>query len=118
MITKLISYLSTALSSGQDTVFVGIEAPSDYTGYVLIDQTRSSNSNHIMTSTIAIQSYGASLYEALLLNEQVKAAMVGFAGEPEISSVKLETDYNFTNTATKQYRWQAVYQITHYLGGI
>lgn len=118
MITKLISYLSTALSSGQDTVFVGIEAPSDYTGYVLIDQTRSSNSNHIMTTTIAIQSYGASLYEALLLNEQVKTAMVGFAGEPEISSVKLETDYNFTNTATKQYRWQAVYQITHYLGGI
>ena len=118
MITKLISYLSTALSSGQDTVFVGIEAPSDYTGYVLIDQTRSSNSNHIMTTTIAIQSYGASLYEALLLNERVKTAMVGFAGEPEISSVKLETDYNFTNTATKQYRWQAVYQITHYLGGI
>ncbi len=118
MITKLISYLSTALSSGQDTVFVGIEAPSDYTGYVLIDQTRSSKSNHIMTTTIAIQSYGASLYEALLLNEQVKAAMVGFAGEPEISRVKLETDYNFTNTATKQYRWQAVYQITHYLGGI
>ena len=118
MITKLISYLSTALSTGQNTVFVGIEAPADYTGYVLVDQTGSLNSNHIMTTTVTIQSYGASLYGALLLNEQVKTAMVGFAGEPEISSVKLESDYNFTNTETKQYRWQAVYQITHYLGGI
>lgn len=118
MITKLISYLSTALSTGQNTVFVGIEAPADYTGYVLVDQTGSSNSNHIMTTTVTIQSYGASLNGALLLNEQVKTAMVGFAGEPEISSVKLESDYNFTNTETKQYRWQAVYQITHYLGGI
>lgn len=118
LITKLISYLSTALTSGQDQIFVGVEAPEDITGYVLLDQTGSSNSNHITTTTFAIQSYGASLYEAILLNEKVKAAMVGFAEEPEISSVRLETDYNFTNTATKQYRWQAVYQITHYLGGI
>lgn len=118
IIKKLISYLSTALSSEQNQIFVGVEAPTEYTGYVLVDQTSSSNSNHITTTTFAIQSYGESLYEAILLNEQVKAAMVSFAEEPEISSVKLETDYNFTNTDTKQYRWQAVYQITHYLGGI
>jgi hypothetical protein len=123
LLPTLISYLSTALitdagTSEENEVFVGVEAPSEYTGYVLVDQTGSSTSNHITTTTVAIQSYGATLYEALLLNEQVKAAMVGFAEKSEISSVKLETDYNFTNTATKQYRWQAVYHITHYLGGI
>ena len=52
-----------------------------------------------------------------VLNRTVQDVMLSFVEEPEVSSVKLETDYNFTNTATKQYRWQAVYQITHYLGG-
>lgn len=113
ILPKLISYLSENL----EPVFVGMEAPEELTGYVLIDQTGSRTSNHITTTTVAVQSYGSTLYNALILNEQVKTVMLGFVEEPEISSVKLETDYNFTNTATKQYRWQAVYQITHYLGG-
>ena len=117
ILPKLISYLSTQLSSGGTSIYVGMEAPEQLSGYVLIDQTGSSTSNHITTTTIAVQSYGSSLYNALLLNESVKTAMFKFVEEPEISSVKLETDYNFTNTATKQYRWQAVYEITHYLGG-
>jgi hypothetical protein len=50
----------------------------------------------------------------MLLNDEVKEAMPGFAALPEVARVELETDYNFTNTETKQYRWQAVYQITHY----
>lgn len=112
MIAKLlIDYLSEQLE-----VFVGMEAPKQTTGYVLIDQTGSNTRNHITTTTIAIQSYGATLYEAMLLNEAVKAAMDGFVELDEVASSKLETDYNFTNTATKQYRWQAVYQITHYGG--
>lgn len=112
IITKLIAYLTANLD-----VFVGLEAPEQTTGYVLIDQTGSNTRNHITTTTIAVQSYGASLYEALMLNERVKAVILGFVEENEVASVKLETDYNFTNTETKQYRWQAVFQITHYLGG-
>lgn len=110
MIAKtLLDYLGTALS-----VPVAMEAPEQTTGYVLIDQTGSSRTNHIITTTFAIQSYGSSLYNAMLLNEDVKSVMVGFADLDEITRVELETDYNFTNTATKQYRWQAVYLITHY----
>ena len=110
MILKdLLDYLGTQLSVG-----VYAEAPSQLTDYVLLDQTATSNENHITTTTIAVQSYGASLYNAMLLNEAVKVAMDGFAGEPQVARVKLQTDYNFTNTATKQYRWQAVYNITHY----
>ena len=110
MIAKtLLDYLGASL-----TVPVVMEAPEQTTGYVLIDQTRSSRTNHIITTTFAIQSFGDSLYNAMLLNEEVKDAMVGFAELDEITRVELETDYNFTNTATKQYRWQAVYQITHY----
>jgi len=32
----------------------------------------------------------------------------------EIGKVKLNSDYNFTDTVTKQYRYQAVYDISHY----
>ena len=110
MIAKtLLDYLDNNLS-----VPVVMEAPEQTTGYVLIDQTGSSRTNHIITTTFAIQSYGASLYDAMVLNEDVKDAMVGFAELDEITRVELETDYNYTNTATKQYRWQAVYLITHY----
>ena len=110
MIAKtLLDYLDNNLS-----VPVVMEAPEQTTGYVLIDQTGSSRTNHIITTTFAIQSYGSSLYDAMVLNDTVKDAMVGFAELDEITRVELQTDYNYTNTATKQYRWQAVYLITHY----
>lgn len=110
MITKdLLDYLGEQLSVG-----VYAEAPEQLTDYVLLDQTATSNMNHITTTTIAVQSYASSLYGAMTLNEDVKAAMEGFAELAQVAKVKLETDYNFTNTATKQYRWQAVYHITHY----
>lgn len=110
---KLIEYLT-----GKLDVYVGVSAPESTSGYVLIDQTGSNNRNHITTTTIAVQSYGASLEDAIRLNETAKSAMMDFANEDEVSGVKLDTEYNFTNTATKQYRWQAVFEITHYLGGI
>ena len=107
--TLLIDYLSEHLE-----VFVGMEASEAVTGYVLIDKTGSSRNNHIITSTFAIQSYGASLYEAMLLNAEVVEAMEGLVELNSIARVELETDYNYTNTATKQYRWQSVFQVTHY----
>ena len=110
MIAKtLLDYLSSVLD-----VPVVMEAPDQVTDYVLIDQTGSSRMNHITTTTLALQSYGATLYEAMLLNKEVEEAMDGFAELGEVTRVELNTDYNFTNTATKQYRWQAVYTITHY----
>ena len=110
MIAKtLLDYLDNALD-----VPVVMEAPEQTTGYVLIDQTGSSRTNHIITTTFAIQSYGSSLYNAMVLNDTVASAMVGFAELDEVTRVELETDYNYTDTTTKQYRWQAVYNITHY----
>lgn len=118
ILTKLIAYLGQQLNQGaENDIYVGVEAPAELSGYVLIDQTGSATQNHITTTTIAVQSYGESLLAAYELNETVKSAMLNFIEDNEITSVKLETDYNFTNAATKQYRWQAVYEITHYLGG-
>lgn len=107
--TLILDYLSEHLE-----VFVGMEAPEQVTNYVILDKTGSSRSNHIITTSIALQSYGASLYEAMELNAEVEEVMEGLLELNQIAKVELETDYNYTNTATKQYRWQAVYQITHY----
>ena len=32
----------------------------------------------------------------------------------EVSKVSLNSDYNFTDAATKRYRYQAVFDIIHY----
>lgn len=81
----------------------------------LIEKTGSSIDNKITTSTIAIQSYADTLYDAISLNESLKAVMLeGFISLESISGVYLNSDYNFTDTTTKRYRYQAVFVITHY----
>lgn len=82
--------------------------------YVLIEKTGSRKRNHVTTSTFAFQSYGPTLLEAATLNEQVKEAVEAMIELDDIASIRLNSDYNFTNTADKQPRYQAVFNITHY----
>lgn len=82
--------------------------------FVLFEKTGSSKSNRLSSSTFAFQSWAPTLYEAAQLNELVKAAVESLEELDEIGRVELSTDYNFTDTATKQYRYQAVYNISHY----
>lgn len=82
--------------------------------YVVIEKTGSRRSNRIETATIAIQSYGPTLFEAASLNDEVKGVMDVMPESCDIGSAKLVSDYNFTNTTAKRYRYQAVYNITHY----
>lgn len=82
--------------------------------YVLLEKTGSSRTNHINSATIALQSYADSLYSAALLNEEVKAVMDNSIELDEICSASLSGDYNFTDTTTKKYRYQAVYNVVHY----
>ena len=91
-----------------------LEKPDDNTvEYVLLEKTGSSRSNHIDSATFAIQSYSGSLYEAATLNDSVKNALESIVYETEIASAKLNSDYNYTNTQTKEYRYQAVYEFTY-----
>lgn len=104
------SYLGTVLA-----VPVYLEKPATAPAkYVLMEKTGSSRNNRLNSSTFAFQSYAASLYEAALLNEQVKAAADSLVTLNEVASVRLNSDYNFTDPATKQYRYQAVFDIKHY----
>lgn len=81
---------------------------------IVIEKTGSRMVNLINYSTIAVQSYDESLEKTAKLNELVKAAMFSLADNAGIGKVKLETDYNFTDITTKRYRYQAVFDITHY----
>lgn len=82
--------------------------------FILIQKTSGSRENFLNSSTIAIQSYGASLFDAAKLNEKIKNLMYDLITVAEVSRVKLNSDYNFTDTETKRYRYQAIFDIYHY----
>ena len=82
--------------------------------YVLIEKVGSNEINKTGGSTFTFQSYANSMYNAAVLNKETKKAVNNLIDLDEIVSVKLNTDYNFTDTTTKQYRYQAVYNIKHY----
>lgn len=82
--------------------------------YILLEKTGSQLENHIYTATIAAQSYAKTLYEAATLNNVLKATMLGAVELTQITRVSLNSDYNYTKAADKQYKYQAVFVITHY----
>lgn len=82
--------------------------------YILVEKTGSGRDGYIYSATLAIQSYGQTLYQAAELNEQVKKALDQLACLDDVCRSDLNSDYNFTDPTTKQPRYQAVYNITHY----
>lgn len=97
------------------SVFVGMEVPDNPPSkYVVIEKTSSSRVNHIDSATFAFQSYAPSMVEAAELNEAVKAAADSLIELAVISKAALNSDYNFTDTSKKGYRYQAVYNITYH----
>lgn len=106
----ILNHLKSKLS-----VDVALEKPEPIpTEYVLFEKTGGNENNHLKSSTFAFQSYSNSLYKASLLNELTKEAVKSLIESDEIVSVSLNSDYNFTDTTTKQYRYQAVFDIKHY----
>lgn len=106
----LLNYLSGALD-----VPVYMELPPNPPqSCVVIEKIGSSMDNHLPSANFAIQSYGGTMFEAATLNEQVKQAVFDSVSLDEITAVSLNSDYHYTDTATKRYRYQAVFVITHY----
>lgn len=82
--------------------------------YILLEKTSGKRNNYLNSSTLAIQSYAESLLEAAKLNEKIKNIMYDLVEVNEVSRVELNNDYNFTDPETKQYRYQAVFDINYY----
>lgn len=106
----ILNYLKNALSTP-----VSMEIPKQQPqSFVVLEKTGSGKRNRLCSATFAVQSYAPSMYEAAELNEAVKAAMESAVALDEVTSVELNSDYNYTDTASKKYRYQAVFEIYHY----
>jgi hypothetical protein len=88
--------------------------PTPPTQYVLIEKVGGGRTNHINKTSVALQSYGDSLYDAAALDEKVRTAMDSIVELDIIGSAKLASNYNHTDTRKKKYRYQSVYDLMHY----
>ena len=111
MIEKIVlDYLTEHLN-----VSVYMEYPqNEPSSFVLIEKTGGSETDHLKRATMAIQSYAGSMYDAALLNESIKTALSNIIELDSISKCSLNSDYNYTDTETKRYRYQAVFDFIYY----
>lgn len=82
--------------------------------YIIVEKTGGSKRDHLASAILTIQSYAPTLYEAAELNEIVKNKMENIIELDDISKCELNSDYNYTETKRKKYRYQAVYDIIHF----
>ena len=111
----VIAHLSTALETQDVYAERPINVPAEY--YV-IERTGSGETNHIQRATIAVQSVSSeSLLRAAMMNEAVLRVMPRIVQTTDnVSCCRLNSAYNFTDTETKQYRYQAVFDL-YYMEG-
>ena len=106
---KIYDYLKNKLS-----VHVGMERPQNPPeSYVIIERVGGNDKNFIPKATIAIKSIAPTLFRAASLDHEVVTAMRDFAEVTNVSSCTLNADTNFTDTTTKEYRYQSTYIITY-----
>lgn len=82
---------------------------------IVIEKTGSGEYGTLLNATFAIQSYGNTIADAAELNVRVKDYMRKMPRAiEEICDCDLNSDYNFTDTESKEYRYQAVFDIVYY----
>lgn len=108
--TTIIQYL-TAKSL---RVYAEEPAETVLMPYYVVQKTAGGETEHVRRATVAVQSYGSTLLDAATANSAVINAMLDMIELDAVAAISLNSDYNFTDTATKRYRYQAVFDITYY----
>ena len=110
----VLQYLQEKLNALDPPVPVYMERPEDLPAkYVILEKTGSGVENYIYSATFAVQSYAPSLYEAAVLNDTVKSYMENMPDERDVGACDCNSDYNFTDPETRDYRYQAVFDIIY-----
>ena len=79
--------------------------------FILLEKVGGGLNDHIDSGSIAVQSYSLnSLYEAAALDEEMRNVMFGILARNDISEIRLASNYNHTDTRTKRYRYQSVFE--------
>ena len=105
----VINYLKARLAD--EVVMMRKENPP--ARFYVVEKTGSSVENHIYNSTITIQSYAPTLYEAAAMSDEAIRQMLQLVEIMDIFGVSLNAEYNYTDTATKTPRYQAVFDVNH-----
>ena len=82
--------------------------------YILLEKTGGSEVDHIKHATLAVQSFSDTLYSTAKLNEEMKEAMKRITERDGVCRCELNSDYNYTDTKRKKYRYEAVFNIAYY----
>lgn len=82
--------------------------------YVILEKTAGREDGDLCECTIAAQSYGPTMLSAVRMNETTKKMMNLLNYDNAIGRCSLDSDYNFTDTSTHRYRYQAVFDISYY----
>lgn len=115
MITIIEGTVISHLMVELNTDHVYAERPeSPPAEYWIIEKTGGDESDHIQTAMIAVQSISSvSLLRAAEMNREAIRSMRSLVNEEDVSRCKLNTSYNFTDPETKQYRYQAVFDLVY-----
>ena len=118
MITLIEATVIGHLASVLHTTHVYAERPTNPPDeYYIIEKTASGESNHVHSDVIAVQSISRiSLLNAATMSKAAERAMKSLAAETDVGGCRLNSAYNFTNAETREYRYQAVFDITYVEG--
>lgn len=82
--------------------------------HYMVEKTGSNTRDRITTAQITIQSVTVqSKAQAARMNERMTGVMEGIVGTSGISACHLNSDYDYTDTTSKRWRYQAVFDITY-----
>lgn len=109
---KVISYLAGDGTGLRVYAEVPVAPPEEF---LIVERTSGGEGNEVRSATIAVQCISLySLYNAAEISEWVIGQMREFTDSTEnVFSCDLNSSYNYTNTTTKQYRYQAVFDISY-----
>ena len=108
--TKILEYLNSKLNYPTYT-----EQPKKKPErFYILERTAGGLTNQISEGSFALQSYAPTLFEASAMNDAMKGVFLDLIELPEISRVVLNSDYNYTDATTQQYRYQANFVVTYY----
>ncbi len=108
--SKVIEYLSDAFPSIPEYG----EVPQDRPNLMLVvDTTGEAIANLVPTSSVVVDSDAESKASASVLNDAVIDMMMQMTAVEGVSAVSLNSSYSDTDTASKEYRYGALFEITH-----
>ena len=82
--------------------------------FIVIEMTSGYSADHLMITTFVMDTYDTSMYKTALLNDSLISTMRKWVEKDHtIARVDIKNNYHDSNTATKEYRYKLVVDITY-----